>query len=42
MEKFCFFELLLADVMRQNLLDAVYVGIEKNRQREEVIGDRNS
>jgi hypothetical protein len=42
MEKFCFFELLLADVMRKILLDAVYVGIEKNRQREVVIGDRNN
>jgi hypothetical protein len=42
MEEFCFFELLLADVMRKDLLDAVYVGIDKNRQREEVIGNRNS
>ncbi len=42
MEKFCFFELLLANVMRKDLLDAVYVGTEKNRQRGEVIATRNS
>jgi hypothetical protein len=42
MEKFCFFELLLASAVRKNLLDAVYVGTEKNRQQEKVIGDRNS
>ncbi len=42
MEKFCFFKLLLANIMRKDLLDAVYVGTEKNRQREDVIGDRNS
>jgi hypothetical protein len=42
MEKFCFFELLLADVMRKDLLVAVHVGTEKNRQRGDVIGDRNS
>lgn len=42
MEEFCVFELLLANVMRKDLLDAVYVGTEKNRHREEVIGDPNS
>lgn len=42
MEEFCFFELLLVNVIRKDLLDAVHVETEKNRQRGEVIGDRNS
>jgi len=37
-----FFKLLFANIMRKDLRDAVTVGTEKNRQREEVIGDRNS
>jgi hypothetical protein len=37
-----FLELLFANVMRKDLRDAVTVGTDKNRQREEVIGDRNS
>lgn len=42
MEQFSFFEMLLTNVMCKDLLDVVYVRTEKNRQREEVIGDRNS